>query len=309
MSDPPVSLKIDPAFKTLIPPLNKTEYLRLEASLVAEGCRDPIVIWEGTIIDGHNRYEICCRRNIPFQTRSMEFECREAVIAWMCSNQLARRNLTEETKKYLIGLEYEQTKLANYKKNASGRNQYSPELSRTARSQHGYRTAEAIADEHHISHGTVEKYAAYSRALEDLKSKKPQLVPKILSGQVRISHEGVLELSKMNSAELKNVDRQIRRSKDPFVTLKRTRKILQIPKREEMRIIQPEIKNMPSFDPDAEVTELSLTVPSWTSSIQRVRHTAHLKMISDTARQKLIGILSAHQEALNDILSEIRSEP
>lgn len=305
MSAPPVSLKIDPAFKTLIPPLSRNEYLRLEASLVAEGCRDPIVTWEGTIIDGHNRYEICTRLNIPFETCSMEFECREEVVAWMCANQLARRNLTEETKKYLIGLQYEQTKLANYKKNAGGRNQYSTDSPKSARSQHGYRTAEIIADEHHISHGTVEKYATYSRALEELKSKRPQLVPQILAGQVRISHEGVLELSKMNSAELKNIDRQIRRSKEPFVTLKRTRRILQIPKKDEMRFLQPEIKNMPSFDPDAEVTELSLTVPSWTSSIRRVRQTAHLNSISEAAKQKLIGILTEHQKAVLDILSAI----
>ena len=305
MADQPVPLKIDPVFKTLIPPLNRNEYIRLEASLIEEGCRDPIVTWEGTIIDGHNRYEICTRLNIPIKTRAMEFECREEVVAWMCANQLARRNLTEETKKYLIGLQYEQTKLANYKKNAGGRNQYSLEIIKTARSPRGYRTADNIAEEHHISHGSVEKYAAYSRALEELKTKRPQLVPKILAGQIRISHEGVLELSKMNPAELRSVDRQLGRGKEPFVTLKRTRKILQIPKKEDLHIIQPEIKNMPSFDPDAEVTELSLTVPSWTSSIKRVRHSAHLNNISEAAKQKLIGILTEHQKAVSDILSAI----
>ena len=89
------------------------------------------------------------------------------------------------------------------------------------------------------------------------------------------------------------------------MTLKRTRRILQIPKKDEMRFLQPEIKNMPSFDPDAEVTELSLTVPSWTSSIRRVRQTAHLSSISEAAKQKLIGILTEHQKAVIDILSAI----
>lgn len=89
-------LIIDKEFRNLIRPLMKQEYLQLEANLLADGCRDPIITWQGIIIDGHNRYEICTRRRIPYKAAEMEFECREAVIAWICSNQLGRRNITEE---------------------------------------------------------------------------------------------------------------------------------------------------------------------------------------------------------------------
>ena len=52
----------------------------------------------------------------PFSVEEMEFECKEEVIAWICANQLGRRNLTEETRKYLIGIQYESEKIVNSKK-------------------------------------------------------------------------------------------------------------------------------------------------------------------------------------------------
>lgn len=52
-------LRIDPEFKNLIRPLRREEYRQLELNLVREGCREDIVVWNNTIVDGHNRYEIC----------------------------------------------------------------------------------------------------------------------------------------------------------------------------------------------------------------------------------------------------------
>ncbi len=119
------NLIIDEGFKNLIRPLYRQEYLQLEANLLADGCRTPISVWDGVIVDGHNRYEICTRHGIPFEIEEMSFECREAAIAWICANQLGRRNLTEETRKFLIGMQYENEKIVNSKKNPYGINQYS----------------------------------------------------------------------------------------------------------------------------------------------------------------------------------------
>ena len=81
-------LTIDPDFKDLIRPLRSQEYLQLEENLLADGCREPIVIWNGIIVDGHNRYEICKKHGISFSTVSKEFASREEAIVWICSNQL-----------------------------------------------------------------------------------------------------------------------------------------------------------------------------------------------------------------------------
>lgn len=86
-------MKIDVEFQSLIPPLTFEEKKMLEESILNEGCRDAIVLWGDTIIDGHNRYEICTKHEIPFETVNREFESRNEVIEWIIKNQFGRRNL------------------------------------------------------------------------------------------------------------------------------------------------------------------------------------------------------------------------
>lgn len=86
-------LIINQELKELIPKLQQEEYRLLEKSIIEEGCRDSIIVWDNTIIDGHNRYEICTRNNIPFKTQEMDFDNIEDVKEWMINNQFSRRNL------------------------------------------------------------------------------------------------------------------------------------------------------------------------------------------------------------------------
>ena len=105
-----MQLKINEELKNLIPTIAQEEYKLLEQSIVKEGCRDNLIVWQNTIIDGHNRYEICTKHNVEFDTKEMDFEDIEEVKEWMINNQLARRNLTDQQRKYLRGLKYEQRK-------------------------------------------------------------------------------------------------------------------------------------------------------------------------------------------------------
>lgn len=87
------TLIIDKEFQSLIPPLTQDEYAELRTSILNEGCRDALVVWNDIIVDGHNRYQICQKYNVPFQTVQRHFDSRNDVIMWMIHNQLARRNL------------------------------------------------------------------------------------------------------------------------------------------------------------------------------------------------------------------------
>lgn len=89
-----VTIKIDPEFKSLIPPLTDEEYDGLRDSLLNEGCRDALVVWDGILVDGHNRYEICEKHNIPFRVHEIQFANRDEAMLWMIDNQKSRRNLT-----------------------------------------------------------------------------------------------------------------------------------------------------------------------------------------------------------------------
>ena len=86
-------MKIDNEFKNLIPELAPDELLQLEANIKRDGCRDPLVLWNGVLVDGHNRYDICTRNDLPFQTIERPFENRSEVIEWIITNQFGRRNL------------------------------------------------------------------------------------------------------------------------------------------------------------------------------------------------------------------------
>lgn len=309
-------LKIDPNFKILIRPLQRKEYLQLEANIMADGCRDAIITWNGFIVDGHNRYEICSSHQIPFEIMEMEFECREAAIAWICSNQLGRRNITEETRKFLIGMQYESEKIVATKRNAQGINQHSDVSRRTGRdgfpndAMSRHQTAQKIAEEHHISNGSVQKYAVYTRALEEIGKAAPALVPKILSGHYKISHKNIVDLSKMSPADIKKVARKIELSQKPFVQYHASRGEIQqtggyTPAN---TLTVPTIKDMPKYDPDAEITGLTLTIPSWASSIDRTRSKADFENISDNARLKLYGALQNLMEAINEMMSAIKED-
>jgi site-specific DNA-methyltransferase (adenine-specific) len=85
---------INQEFKNLIPPLSEDEYNQLEQNCIAEGIRDSLVTWQGTLIDGHNRYEIATKHNLPYKTIEKEFDNENEVIEWIIYNQFGRRNLS-----------------------------------------------------------------------------------------------------------------------------------------------------------------------------------------------------------------------
>lgn len=87
------TLIIDPEFRDLIPPLTDEERGLLESSILKEGCETPLVIWNGAIVDGHNRYEICHKHSIHFAIIEKAFADRREALLWIITNQLGRRNL------------------------------------------------------------------------------------------------------------------------------------------------------------------------------------------------------------------------
>nr|WP_136252854.1 MT-A70 family methyltransferase [Ningiella ruwaisensis] len=87
-------LRIKPEFKDLIPPLSDSEREQLEQNILSDGIiREPIVIWQGFILDGHNRYDIAHKNELRFEVHPMDFEDENEAKLWMINNQFGRRNL------------------------------------------------------------------------------------------------------------------------------------------------------------------------------------------------------------------------
>lgn len=90
-----VEYRIDPELNEVLPKLSDADYKALEQSLLTDGFKGaPIMVWGDIIVDGHNRYEICNKHNIPYEVKSIEFASKEEAIIWMVRQQLGRRSLT-----------------------------------------------------------------------------------------------------------------------------------------------------------------------------------------------------------------------
>lgn len=164
-------LRIDPEFESKIPPLTEEEYQLLEENILQDGVvLNPLIVWNGCIVDGHNRFRIIqAHPEIKYTVFEKEFPDRYAAIAWICCNQLGRRNLTPQQKKYLIGQRYEAEKLANcfrgnqyalVGKSASGQND--PK-------QKSERTSECIAREINTSESYVRRAERYAKGVDAAK--------------------------------------------------------------------------------------------------------------------------------------------
>jgi hypothetical protein len=103
-----MSITINPDLQSLIPPLAPEEHAQLEANLVADGCRDPLIVWaeEQVVLDGHHRLTICEHHGLPYHIQELSLPSLDAAKAWMIANQLGRRNLSPEQMSYYRGEQY-----------------------------------------------------------------------------------------------------------------------------------------------------------------------------------------------------------
>lgn len=101
-----MSIRVDEEFRALIRPLSVEEREQLEQNILAEGCREPLVVWaeQNILLDGHNRLEICTSNEISFQTVGIELASRDDALLWIINNQLGRRNLEPIDKVPLVEL-------------------------------------------------------------------------------------------------------------------------------------------------------------------------------------------------------------
>ena len=192
-----INLKIDPEFQNQIPPLTDDEYKQLEENILKEGkLLSPLIVWNNTLVDGHNRYAILQKHpEIYFSTMPLRFENREEAIAWICRNQLGRRNLSSEQKRYLLGKQYEAEKKAA--KIFRG-NQYT--LAKKSGGVHddnhhsGKKTCDRIAEENGVSRASVLRASHYTRGIDIADNLSPGIKQKVFSGEVKFTNE---EMSKL----------------------------------------------------------------------------------------------------------------
>jgi len=163
-------LTISDEFKSLISELSYEEKKLLEESIKKDGCLSPIVIWsnKNIVVDGHNRYEICKKNNIEFNTIKLEFLSENDAKYWIIKNQFSRRNLSKY-QRCLLALKLESIIRAKARENQlSGLMQTTVhQISDEREEQEAINTNVELAKLADVSHDTIHKVRTIERFVDD----------------------------------------------------------------------------------------------------------------------------------------------
>ena len=205
-------LTIDPEFASKIPPLREEEMKQLEENILADGVViNPLIVWNGVIVDGHNRYHILQKHpEIQFTTYEKQFPDRYAAIAWICKNQLGRRNLTPQQFKYLIGQQYEAEKVSH------GGDRKSDQQKSSVQNEHlieREKTSQRIANESNVSASFVRRSECFAKGVDAAEEVAPGIKQEILTGSIKPTEKAVAAIAKAPPEERPALVQQLRQDK------------------------------------------------------------------------------------------------
>lgn len=261
-----IQLKIDPEFKNLIPPLSNEEYHGLEQKLINEGFDSKtygtIAAWNGIIIDGHNRYEICKKHNIVPEISEREFKNRDEVIDWIIKNQLGRRNLNPEKMSYLRGLQMErEKKRESFKGNQYTQNEVGEKNSPT-------KTAERLAKQHGVDQRTIYMDAEFARSIQVIEEEvSPEVKDQILNKEIKTTRRDIIRLVKDTPKEqlkevFKDTSKPIKANKKEDKPVKKTP--------DKPKIEETEVKKEVPIEGSEQSKQASLiSIPEFQSAVNR----------------------------------------
>jgi hypothetical protein len=195
----PKSLKVNPAFQSLIPLQSKGECLALEESIQAEGCRDPLLVWKGhnVVLDGHTRRELCLKHKKQVKVREVELPDEKGAVEYILQVQRQRRNLTREAMSYFRGAEYNAVKQQRGGKRPGKKSKGQSDPLTT--------TAAHVAEKYGVSEKTVKRDAIFAQVIDRIVADygDPEIKRKLLGADVRLTQGTARVLIRMPAKERK----------------------------------------------------------------------------------------------------------
>ena len=192
-------LIIDPEFRDKIPPLTEDEFTLLEENILSDGAVfSPLIVWDGTILDGHNRYEIIQKHpELTYAVHKLSFANRYEALSWICKNQLGRRNLTPQQKKYLIGQRYEAEKQADaFHGNQHTASDESGADKKCPHQNSRHVTQSRIAKETNTSASYVREAGTFAKGVDAAEKALPGIKQEILTGVIKPTASAVAAVAK-----------------------------------------------------------------------------------------------------------------
>lgn len=202
------AIVIDPEIETLLVPHAPHERALLEEALLADGCRDPLVVWKGRgiLLDGHARLAVCRRHALPFAVVEIDLPDRAAAVAWVLTRTLARRHLRPIAVAYYRGVLHRLT--------------VAPPGTRVDLDPgHVVRSAAALARESGVDERTLRRDARLAAALDAVAgSLGDGFRTSVLTGAARLTRRDISALAAMTAVERRRFARDAGRRRRPKPT-------------------------------------------------------------------------------------------
>ena len=303
-------LHTDPEVMRLSIPFSHEKMVKLESSLIENGCMEPIVIWNGLILDGHKRYKICVEENIDFEIEEMEFENVDEAAIWVCSHRIVQYDRKSTTYQYLIGKWYAIQKKVNFeKRKKSGNISFSKKYTKNPDETycHYGHTSISMGTELGINRSTVEKYRRLSESMDRIDMIEPMLFKAILSGEVEFRQSEIIrminydnktismlrhKLVDHNDIKMRDCSRRKKQNLRPDINEVNNNEIT----------LTMGIKKMPEYDPDMSLKGLTLTIPMWISAIVRAQQQTDMNIASENAKMQLGEMLIKLDDIIQNTL-------
>ena len=208
-----IQFRIDPEFANKIPPIGQDEFNQLRENILAAGeVYEPLVVWDGVLVDGHNRWKVIQESpSIVYKVREMDFPDKWAAFEWMYRNQLGRRNLTDEQRAYVIGKAYGARR--NSVGAPIGNSNAAKQIDQSGQIVFDDRrkgdTRKQVADELGVGEGTVQRAFAFSNGIDALREVSPEAADKVLSGKTGVSRSAIGEIQNMQPDEIQDAVEKI----------------------------------------------------------------------------------------------------
>lgn len=303
-------------FEFLIQPRSETYINELTENIISHGCTMPVEVWENYIIDGHLRYEICKKWEVPLRIKQLSFCSENEVFAYLCSLQLKRNDLTNEYQRYLLGRQFRAdlgTASSRYMEEHPEHklNSYGNVSQKYVKK---YDIAAKIGILHNLCSTTIIKYDTYARALDHVRSIEPDVALKILYGELYVSHENMIELARLPKEDIRGLKQllsEIDINRISYSQLRHELRWRRLPTgqpctktvRQRQKNSDAKIKQMPMHDPNAELSSLRFTVPSWIKIINRSIELTDFPSTSESARSALKIELANLMQKVSRLLS------
>ena len=172
-------------------------------------------VWqeEQVLLDGHNRYALCTKHGLSYDTATTSLPDLDAAKAWMLKHQLGRRNLTPEQMSYLRGKQYEQVK------QIQGTNNQHTQPTSENRRRGDFQTSKKLAEQHKVGARTIQRDAAFSRSVDTVaEAVGPEARQTILARDTKVARQDMQKLADIatsNPQTAQHVVEQVKQAPTP----------------------------------------------------------------------------------------------